>query len=406
MEYSSLLHFKSVAALVALVLSNIDEKKRCKEPIPDIDEENLGDLIRNVDEETGNGNGITGNENTQGNCPTEQFPDTAACSVFMGDSDEISAKVTDKTGVRDSTLHTSQHRVVVSPVSSYNSRSYKLVVRISAKVTDKTGVRDSTLHTSQHRVVVSPVPSANLDKKASLSVSVEDDSNQFGGFHTYNLNSGMSELVPAYDTLDELQAQPLRAPEVELQDKEDDDIIDDSRYVLPYSHGPARRRHNRVNVIRAITWLSQYRHFCYLTMPQNIAEQQNVARFVNKPGNRLLEQCMIDGPVLDWLSPTHHTLLPSLIRCRETVSSFSVTAPLSLFQRGLGGDRAVGGESNLAPHPANDDPPLQQDEQSTAQSDEGKATRDIRSVYSHKGRVRAYGVRRLLITTYYDGIKN
>ncbi|KAG8241958.1 hypothetical protein J6590_075534 [Homalodisca vitripennis] len=71
-------------------------------------------------------------------------------------------------------------------------------------------------------------------------------------------------------------------------------------------------------------------------------------------------------------------------RCRlETVSSFSVTAPLSLFQRGLGGDRAVGGESNLAPHPATDDPPLQQGEQSTAQ---GEATRDRQSVYSHKGR--------------------
>ncbi|KAG8280758.1 hypothetical protein J6590_073825 [Homalodisca vitripennis] len=96
------------------------------------------------------------------------------------------------------------------------------------------------------------VPSAKLDNKASLSVSLEDDSNQFGGFHYYNLNSGMSELVPAYDTLDEIQAQSLRAPEVELQNKEDDDIIDNSRYVLPYSHGPARRRHNRVNVIRAI----------------------------------------------------------------------------------------------------------------------------------------------------------
>ncbi|KAG8285618.1 hypothetical protein J6590_076753 [Homalodisca vitripennis] len=45
-------------------------------------------------------------------------------------------------------------------------------------------------------------------------------------------------------------------------------------------------------------------------------------------------------------------------RCRETVSSFSVTAPLALFQRGLGGDRGDGGESNLAPHPAPDDPPL------------------------------------------------
>ncbi|KAG8280823.1 hypothetical protein J6590_072112 [Homalodisca vitripennis] len=45
--------------------------------------------------------------------------------------------------------------------------------------------------------------------------------------------------------------------------------------------------------------------------------------------------------------------------------------------------RAVGGESNLAPHPATDDPPLQQGEQSTAQ---GEATRDRQSVYSHKGR--------------------
>ncbi|KAG8338057.1 hypothetical protein J6590_009341 [Homalodisca vitripennis] len=33
-------------------------------------------------------------------------------------------------------------------------------------------------------------------------------------------------------------------------------------------------------------------------------------------------------------------------------------APLALFQRGLGGDRGDGGESNLAPHPAPDDPPL------------------------------------------------
>ncbi|XP_046681766.1 uncharacterized protein LOC124368568 [Homalodisca vitripennis] len=177
-RYSSLSHFKSVVALVALVLSNIDEEKRCKKPIPDIDEAN--------DEETGesNGNDVTGNENTEGNCPTEQISDTAAFSVFLGDSDQV--------------------------------------------------------------------PSAKLDNKASLSVSLEDDSNQFGGFHYYNLNSGMSELVPAYDTLDEIQAQSLRAPEVELQNKEDDDIIDNSRYVLPYSHGPARRRHNRVNVIRAI----------------------------------------------------------------------------------------------------------------------------------------------------------
>ncbi|KAG8275012.1 hypothetical protein J6590_095355 [Homalodisca vitripennis] len=91
----------------------------------------------------------------------------------------------------------------------------------------------------------------------------------------------------------------------------------------------------------------------------------------------------------------------SSFRCRETVSSFSVTAPLSLFQRGLGGDRAVRGESNLAPHPATDDPPLQQGELSTAQ---GEATRDRQSVYSHKGRVRAYGVRRLMITTN-DGTK-
>ncbi|KAG8251022.1 hypothetical protein J6590_089492 [Homalodisca vitripennis] len=171
---------------IAVVLSNSDEEKRCKKPIPDIDEANLGDLIRNVDGETGesNGNDITGNDDTQENCPTEQISDSAAFSVFLGVSDQV--------------------------------------------------------------------PSAMLDNKASLSVSLEDDSNQFGGFHYYNLNSGMSELVPAYYTLDEIQAQSLRAPEVELQDKEDDDIIDNSRYVLPYSHGPARRRHNRVNVIRAI----------------------------------------------------------------------------------------------------------------------------------------------------------
>ncbi|KAG8316053.1 hypothetical protein J6590_060148 [Homalodisca vitripennis] len=95
------------------------------------------------------------------------------------------------------------------------------------------------------------VASAKLYNSASISVSVEDDYNQCGGFHSYSLNSGMSELVPAYDTLDEIQAQSLRAPEVEPQNKEDDDIIDNSRYVLPYSHSPARRRHNRVNVIRA-----------------------------------------------------------------------------------------------------------------------------------------------------------
>ncbi|KAG8269722.1 hypothetical protein J6590_101355 [Homalodisca vitripennis] len=96
------------------------------------------------------------------------------------------------------------------------------------------------------------VASTKFYNTASISVSVEDDYNLFGGFHSYNLKSGISELVPAYDTLDEKQAQSLRAPEVELQNKEGDDIIDNSRYVLPYSHGPARRRHNRVNVIRAI----------------------------------------------------------------------------------------------------------------------------------------------------------
>ncbi|KAG8287860.1 hypothetical protein J6590_028742 [Homalodisca vitripennis] len=71
---------------------------------------------------------------------------------------------------------------------------------------------------------------------------------------------------------------------------------------------------------------------------------------------------------------TNHCLhLISYHLQKKTVSSFSVTAPLALFQRGLGGDRGDGGESNLAPHPAPDDPPLQQGEQSTAQ---GEATRD------------------------------
>ncbi|KAG8284608.1 hypothetical protein J6590_099257 [Homalodisca vitripennis] len=135
-RYSSVSHFGSVVVPVAEVLSNIDEEKRCKEPIPDIDGANLEDLIRKIDGETGEsiGNDITGNEDTQENCHDEQISDTAACSVCLGDSDQllaqISDKVTDKTGAGDSTLHTGQHRVVVSPVSSYNSCSYTLVVRV------------------------------------------------------------------------------------------------------------------------------------------------------------------------------------------------------------------------------------------------------------------------------------
>ncbi|KAG8276231.1 hypothetical protein J6590_069920 [Homalodisca vitripennis] len=105
------------------------------------------------------------------------------------------------------------------------------------------------------------------------------------------------------------------------------------------------------------------------------------------------------NPITCLLRPFLHPA--SALGTTKTVSSFSVTAPLALFQRGLGGDRAVGGESNLAPHPATDDPPLQQGEQSTAQ---GEATRDRQSVYSQKGRDRAYGVRPLLITTN-DGTK-
>ncbi|KAG8333650.1 hypothetical protein J6590_106295, partial [Homalodisca vitripennis] len=125
--YSSLSHFGSVVVPVAEVLSNIDEEKRCKEPIPVIDGANLEDLIRNIDGETGES---IGNEDTQENCHAEQISDTAPCSVCVGDSDQISVKVTDKTGVGDSTLHTGQHRVVVSPVSSYNYCSYPLVVRV------------------------------------------------------------------------------------------------------------------------------------------------------------------------------------------------------------------------------------------------------------------------------------
>ncbi|KAG8316054.1 hypothetical protein J6590_060149 [Homalodisca vitripennis] len=82
---------QSVVAPVAVVLSNIDEEKRCKEPIPDIDGANLEDLIRNIDGETGDsiGNDITGNEDTKENCHAEQILDTAASSACLGDSDQI-----------------------------------------------------------------------------------------------------------------------------------------------------------------------------------------------------------------------------------------------------------------------------------------------------------------------------
>ncbi|KAG8324992.1 hypothetical protein J6590_078299 [Homalodisca vitripennis] len=60
-RYSSVSHFGSVVVPVAEVLSNIDEEKRCKEPIPVIDGANLEDLIRKIDGETGEsiGNDIT-----------------------------------------------------------------------------------------------------------------------------------------------------------------------------------------------------------------------------------------------------------------------------------------------------------------------------------------------------------
>ncbi|KAG8291047.1 hypothetical protein J6590_070298 [Homalodisca vitripennis] len=69
-----------MAAPVTEVLSIIDETKRYNVLMAKIYEANLEDPITTVHRETGESSGynITGNEDTQGNCPTEQSSDRAA----------------------------------------------------------------------------------------------------------------------------------------------------------------------------------------------------------------------------------------------------------------------------------------------------------------------------------------
>ncbi|KAG8255341.1 hypothetical protein J6590_095116 [Homalodisca vitripennis] len=73
------------------------------------------------------------------------------------------------------------------------------------------------------------VPSSKSD-----STDVFRDSNEYGEFNNYNLNSNKSEVVPQDDFLDDNEEQSFLAPQVELLDREDDEEArHNNRYTVP-----------------------------------------------------------------------------------------------------------------------------------------------------------------------------
>ncbi|KAG8261805.1 hypothetical protein J6590_065782 [Homalodisca vitripennis] len=90
---SSLSQSWPVAATTAEKTSNIDDAKDWEEPIPYIDDDkDCKEPMPNEDGELSQliGNDITaGNEDTQGNCPTEPISDPASCSVLLGDYNQV-----------------------------------------------------------------------------------------------------------------------------------------------------------------------------------------------------------------------------------------------------------------------------------------------------------------------------
>ncbi|KAG8314942.1 hypothetical protein J6590_081242 [Homalodisca vitripennis] len=73
------------------------------------------------------------------------------------------------------------------------------------------------------------VPSSKSD-----STDVFRDSNEYGEFNNYNLNSNKSEVVPQDDFLDDNEEQSFLAPQVELLEREDDEEArHNNRYTVP-----------------------------------------------------------------------------------------------------------------------------------------------------------------------------